>query len=120
MITAVGRAVAYPDAIDSLVVLEPLSGMLEGDLNGDGFVGIHDLDILLARWNQTVPMGDPGQGDPSGDGYVGIDDLDRCWATGTGARRRAMGRGSSPEPGSLVLLGAVGVILFKRCPPYAE
>ena len=32
--------------------------LLEGDLNGDGFVGIADLNIVLGNWNQNVPPGD--------------------------------------------------------------
>ncbi|MEZ6192560.1 MAG: hypothetical protein R3C45_14890 [Phycisphaerales bacterium] len=46
-----------------------------GDLNGDGFVGIADLNIVLSNWNQNVTPGDYLQGDPSGDGFVGIEDL---------------------------------------------
>lgn len=59
---------------------------LAGDLNGDGFVGIADLNIVLGRWNQTVPVGDKSQGDPSCDGYVGISDLNIVlgnWNAGT-------------------------------------
>lgn len=49
-------------------------GPLTGDLDGDGFVGIDDLTIVLNNWNLSVPPGDP-LADPSGDGFVGIDDL---------------------------------------------
>ncbi len=49
---------------------------LTGDLDGDGFVGLADLDILLGNWNQSVPAGDLARGDASGDGFVGLDDLD--------------------------------------------
>ena len=28
---------------------------LPGDLDGDGFVGIADLNIILSAWNQTLP-----------------------------------------------------------------
>ncbi|MEZ6193957.1 MAG: carbohydrate-binding domain-containing protein [Phycisphaerales bacterium] len=55
--------------------LELLSTSLQGDLNGDGFVGIADLNIVLTNWNLAVTAGDPLQGDPSGDGFVGIQDL---------------------------------------------
>ncbi len=47
-----------------------------GDLNADGFVGLDDLDIILAHWNQTVPVADLTSGDYSCDGYVGLNDLD--------------------------------------------
>ncbi len=59
---------------------------LIGDLNTDGFVGLDDLDIVLANWNQTTIQGDPLTGDPTGDGYVGLDDLDMVlgnWNAGT-------------------------------------
>ena len=46
-----------------------------GDLNGDGFVGGDDLDLVRAHWGQHVTPGNPLQGDPSGDGFVGSDDL---------------------------------------------
>jgi len=49
---------------------------LEGDLNGDGFVGGDDLDLIRAHWGDTVTPGDLLSGDPSGDGFVGGDDLD--------------------------------------------
>ncbi len=58
---------------------------LEGDLNGDGFVGLDDLDIVLGAWNQSVPPAD-ASADPSGDGFVGLDDLDivlNNWNAGT-------------------------------------
>ena len=46
-----------------------------GDLDGDGFVGINDLNLVLGHWNQTVPKGDRYMGDASKDGFVGISDL---------------------------------------------
>ena len=49
--------------------------ILPGDFNGDGYVGLDDLQIILDHWNQTVPNGSLSSGDPNGDGYVGLDDL---------------------------------------------
>ena len=49
---------------------------LPGDLNLDGFVGLDDIDIVLANWNTTVTPGNILQGDPTADGYVGLTDLD--------------------------------------------
>lgn len=49
---------------------------LEGDLNGDGFVGSIDLDIVRANWGAAVTPGDLAHGDASGDGTVGSADLD--------------------------------------------
>ncbi len=57
-----------------------------GDLNADGFVGLDDLDIILANWNQNVGIADLSSGDISGDGYIGLDDLDvvlNNWNAGT-------------------------------------
>ena len=48
---------------------------LAGDLNGDGFVGSADLDIVRGAWGQSV-SGGAAEGDPSGDGVVGSADLD--------------------------------------------
>jgi len=47
---------------------------LAGDLDGDGFVGQSDLDIILAGWGDSPPA-DP-RADPSGDNMVGQADLD--------------------------------------------
>ncbi len=82
--------------VDSIV-------MLDGDLNGDGFVGLDDLDIVLSAWNQNVTAGDWAAGDPSGDGYVGLDDLDIIlgnWNAGTPAGENA----AIPEPTSALLV----------------
>ncbi len=61
-----------------------LSG-LTGDLDGDGFVGITDLNIVLGNWNLNLPPADP-LADPSGDAFVGIEDLNVVlgnWNAGT-------------------------------------
>ncbi len=87
--------------------------LLPGDLNGDGFVGIDDLNLVLANWNQNVPPANP-LADPSGDGFVGIDDLNAVlgnWNTGTPP---PPGSNNIPEPASLVLLGLGGVAMARR------
>jgi hypothetical protein len=60
-----------------------------GDLDGNGFVGQADLDIVLANWGcggeGGQPLLDP-RADPSGDGFVGQADLDIVlanWGQGT-------------------------------------
>ena len=95
----------------------PLSGFgsipvaLQGDLDGDGFVGINDLGIVLGNWNQNVPPGNP-LADPSGDGFVGIDDLGEVlgnWNAGTPPNQNAV-----PEPASMTLLAAGAAALMRR------
>jgi len=73
---------------------------LPGDLNGDGFVGSADLDIVRGAWGQSVSGA--AAGDPSGDGIVGSADLDIVRAN-WGAQSPA----SVPEPGTFVLVSAV-------------
>ena len=48
--------------------------ILVGDLDGSGYVGQGDLDILLDGWGNSPPI-DP-RSDPSEDGWVGQPDLD--------------------------------------------
>jgi len=50
------------------------NGGLSGDLDGDGFVGQGDLDIILFNWGASPPTDE--RADPSGDGSVGQADLD--------------------------------------------
>ena len=90
-------------------------GALEGDLDGDGFVGIGDLDLVLGNWNLNVTPGDLSAGDFNGDGFVGIGDLDGVlgnWNAGTPPGVEASG--SIPEPGTLGLLGVACVMVGCR------
>ena len=83
------------------------SGGLDGDLNGDGFVGSADLDIVRSNWGASVTAGDLTAGDPSGDGSVGSADLDIVranWGAGAAA--------AVPEPSLLTLV--IGVLLVVR------
>ena len=89
---------------------------LPGDVNGDGFVGIDDLNAILSRWNQAVELGNWGQGDiaGTGDGFVGISDLNVVlanWNAGTPPGATA----NVPEPTSLALLaGFAGLASVRR------
>jgi len=79
---------------------------IDGDLNGDGFVGQDDLNLILGNWGQNVTPGDPLFGDPSGDGFVGQDDLNQVlggWGQGTPPVEAV------PEPGSLLLMALAGI-----------
>jgi T5SS/PEP-CTERM-associated repeat protein len=86
---------------------------LQGDLDGDGFVGISDLNIVLGNWNQNVPPADP-LADPSGDGFVGINDLNAVLGNWNAGTPPAAESGTIPEPGALVLMGASCAVLLRR------
>jgi hypothetical protein len=71
------------------------TGVVAGDLDGDGFVGIADLNVVLGLWNQTVPITTPA--DVNGDGFIGIEDLNEVlgnWNAGTPPV-------TTPEPATL-------------------
>ncbi len=84
---------------------------LPGDLDGNGFVSLGDLDLVLDQWNQNVTPGDLLAGDPTGDGFVGLDDLDTVlnnWNAGTPPAT------TIPEPAGALLLLAGSSALFHR------
>ncbi len=95
----------------TVTVIEGQPLALPGDLDGDGFVGITDLNLVLGNWNNAVTVGDYLLGDPSGDGFVGIEDLNAVlgnWNAGTPPAFAV------PEPASLVLLGLSGLFVVRR------
>jgi len=83
---------------------------IEGDLDGDGYVGAEDLDVVLANWGQAVGLGDRLQGDSTGDGLVGGSDLQVVldnWGSGE------VPGGIVPEPSSLWSFAA-GLMFLRR------
>lgn len=82
---------------------------MQGDANLDGFVGVDDLDAVLANWNDHVPVGAVQFGDLSHDGFVGVDDLDQVLANWNHSVQPPII--VVPEPASLILLGAISLVL---------
>ncbi len=85
----------------------PPPTLIDGDLDGDGFVGITDINLILASWNQGVTPGDLLMGDPTGDGFVGIEDLNLVlgnWNAGPPPSLNHL-TGLVPEPGTVAILG---------------
>ncbi|MDZ4819540.1 MAG: PEP-CTERM sorting domain-containing protein [Planctomycetota bacterium] len=78
---------------------------IAGDLDGDGFVGQSDLNLILGNWGQDVPPADP-LADYDGSGSIGQGDLNAVLS--------AWGQGNPPvaavpEPASIVLMGLAGI-----------
>ena len=85
---------------------------LNGDVNGDGFVGGDDLTIILTNWGQSVTGRE--QGDLNGDFFVGGDDYSEVlshWGTGIPPQSVVAG---TPEPATLGLLLMGGLALLRR------
>ena len=78
---------------------------IEGDLDGDGFVGSSDLDIVRGNWGAQTAAGDLSSGDASGDGLVGSADLDIIRGN-WGAQAPSSAPAAVPEPSACVLLAA--------------
>ena len=107
-----------PGAVDlsaiagnQFVTISQSTELIDGDLNGDGFVGAADLDILLANWGDTVTQGSLADGDANNDGVVNNLDLAVVQSNfGNGT----LPGGTVPEPTSLFLLGLGGLALIRR------
>ncbi len=87
-----------------------LIGLLAGDVDGDGSVGVEDLDLILANWGSFVGAYNRAGGDLSGDGVVGEEDLQgvlEYWGSD------APPTPTIPEPTSLLLFG-LGVLAVSR------
>ena len=74
--------------------------LLAGDLDGDGFVGGNDLDIIRSFWGQSVTPGNLLHGDASANGVCSGQDLDIVrahWGEGT-----PPGTSAVPEPSTWI------------------
>ena len=84
-----GAGDSSPSGVDAAWVT-PVDGLLDGsfeaigrvidelvgDANGDGIVGIADLDRVRLHWQEQVTPDDLSRGDLTGDGVIGVADLD--------------------------------------------
>jgi fibronectin-binding autotransporter adhesin len=107
-----GFSVTYPDS--QSVVLEVVAmSFLAGDLNGDGIVGIEDLNMILGRWNQNVTANAWPLGDPSGDGFVGIEDLNAVLGNWN-ASMPPVDSSIIPEPAAITMFFAMSLAIGGR------
>jgi len=93
------------------VPLPQTTGLGLGDINGDGFVGLEDLDILLANWGDETRLLDWAAGEITGDGIVGQADLDVVlanWGEGTPPETAV------PQPASALSLGGMVLMCMRR------
>jgi len=58
-----------------IMLLTPIDSTINGDLDGDGVVGILDFLSLLGSWGQCPNLPEPCPSDLDGDSVVGIADL---------------------------------------------
>ncbi len=89
---------------------------LSADFNQDGEVGLLDLDILGANFNSP---GDAMTGDANGDGQVSLLDLDILgaqWGSVPASFAAALAASgiTVPEPASLILVTAGGLLISRR------
>lgn len=85
---------------------------LSGDTDGDGVVGISDLDFLLANWGTAAVPGNTLAGEWTGDGVVGAQDLQVVldhWGNTT-----PPADGNVPEPGTLAITAFTFLALLRR------
>ncbi len=91
--------------------------LILGDIDGDGFVGLTDLNFILSHWNQNVTPGDETMGELTNDGFVGIEDLNVIlsnWNAGTPPPPPSTAVAVSPEPSSIMIGLAMSLTLFRR------
>ena len=103
---------SYLEITSARITAEYWALAIPGDINGDGFVGLDDLDIILSNWNKRSSDGIPINGDTNYDGLVGLDDLDVVlsnWHSGSLPMSNVV-----PEPGMILCVVAGGVMMLRR------
>jgi len=108
-----GRVMTFLALADQYLLVDE-TAFLAGDLNGDGFVGVDDMNLILGSWNQSISLNNL-LADPSGDGFVGVDDLNvllNGWNTGVPPQIGNV----IPEPSTLglLLLAAPALLRYRR------
>ncbi len=109
-----GNAPANGQEIEIVISDYAYTVPIDGDLDGDGFVGITDLNLVLGSWNQTAPLTNL-RADPTADGFVGIADLNLVlgnWNAGTQPPSQVLA--NIPEPATATLLGFCGITILRR------
>jgi len=87
-----------------------------GDIDGDKFVGLTDINFVLNHWNQTVTPGDELLGDLTGDGFVGLDDLGVIlvnWNSSTPPPADLIAA-VIPEPAAFSIMAGFSLALLRR------
>ena len=111
-----GDATIYMDDVAYNNTASLIPAPVTGDINGDGFVGVDDLNYLLTHWNHSVTKGSVEEGDLAGigDGFIGVDDLNVVllnWNSGTppgtppGSSAIIANSLAIPEPSALGVFG---------------
>ena len=89
--------------------------LILGDIDGDGFVGLTDINFVLANWNQNVTPGDETLGELTNDGFVGIDDLNIILSNwNAGSLPPPAVSAIVPEPASLAMGLGLSLGLLRR------
>ena len=105
---ALGSGLAWDTAnLLTTGVIEVIAGGVPGDFDGDGFVGLSDLNILGSNFG-TMGGATLATGDANGDGNVTLADLNILGSNWNPAPAVAV-----PEPSTL-LLGLMAVAAFAR------